>query len=100
MGNEAYQAKKYDEAIRHYTEAINLDPESAVFYSNRSACYFSLKQYQKAFEDALLCVSKDPKFIKGYYRLSSAQTELQLFDDSIAILKAALSIEPGMDTRT
>ena len=68
--------------------------------NNRSACYFSLKQYQKAFEDALLCVSKDPKFIKGYYRLSSAQTELQLFDDSIAILKAALSIEPGMDTRT
>jgi tetratricopeptide (TPR) repeat protein len=60
-----------------------------------SACYSSLKQWQKALEDALQSISKDPKFIKAYYRLSSAQTELQLYNDAEATLKAALSIEPG-----
>jgi tetratricopeptide (TPR) repeat protein len=60
-----------------------------------SACYAGLKQWQKSLEDALSSVSKDPKFIKGYYRLSSAQTELQLFDDAEATLKAALALEPG-----
>jgi tetratricopeptide (TPR) repeat protein len=60
-----------------------------------SACYSSLKQWQKALDDALQSISKDPKFIKAYYRLSSAQTELQLYNDAEATLKAALSIEPG-----
>jgi hypothetical protein len=60
-----------------------------------SACYASLKKWQSSLEDALVSVSKDPKFIKGYYRLSSAQAEMQLFDDAEATLKAALTIEPG-----
>lgn len=94
-GNDAYLAKDYNEAIKHYSESINLEPESAVYYSNRSACYAALKQWDKAYEDAVLCVSKDSKFIKGYYRLSSAQTELKMFDDSLATLRAALTIEPG-----
>lgn len=60
-----------------------------------SACYSALKNWQKSFEDALVCVSKDSKFIKGYYRLSTAQTELGMFDDAETTLKAALALEPG-----
>ncbi len=59
-----------------------------------SACHASLKDWQKSLEDALLSVSKDPKYIKGYYRLSSAQAELQLFDDAETTLRAALTMEP------
>jgi len=70
-----------------FTLSCNLQPTSA--------CYAALKQWQKAYEDAVMSVSKDPKFIKGYLRLSTAQTELQLFDDAETTLKAALSIEPG-----
>jgi tetratricopeptide (TPR) repeat protein len=35
LGNEFFSAKKYDEAIIHYTTAIAEDPENAVYYSNR-----------------------------------------------------------------
>lgn len=42
-----------------------------------------------------MSVSKDPKFIKGYLRLSTAQAELQLFDDAETTLKAAQALEPG-----
>jgi tetratricopeptide (TPR) repeat protein len=35
LGNEAFIAKKYDVAMKHYTKAIELDPENAVYYSNR-----------------------------------------------------------------
>ena len=38
LGNEAFAMKKYDEAIAHYNEAIQLDPDNAVFYSNRRWC--------------------------------------------------------------
>ena len=59
-----------------------------------SACYASKGQWQLSLDDAQLCISKDTKFIKGYYRLCVAQLELNLFDDSIATVKAALDIEP------
>jgi Flp pilus assembly protein TadD len=35
LGNEAFAKQAYDEAISHYSEAIRLDPNNAVYYSNR-----------------------------------------------------------------
>lgn len=35
LGNDAFAAKRYDEAIKHYSEAIQQDPENPVYYSNR-----------------------------------------------------------------
>jgi len=35
LGNEAFVAKKYDEAITHYTDGIRLEPDNGVMYSNR-----------------------------------------------------------------
>ena len=38
LGNEYLLAKKYAEAIQAYTEAIDLNPNNAIYYSNRSDC--------------------------------------------------------------
>lgn len=34
-GNDAFLAKNYVEAIKHYTKAIEFEPNTAIFYSNR-----------------------------------------------------------------
>lgn len=94
LGNECFAAKKYDEAILHYTDAIKEDPENAVYYSNRSACFFSLKKWEAAGEDATTCIQKDSSFIKGYYRLALALTEQGLYDDASSTLLNATKIEP------
>mmetsp|Transcript_10793 Transcript_10793/g.11216 ORF Transcript_10793/g.11216 Transcript_10793/m.11216 type:complete len:256 (-) Transcript_10793:67-834(-) len=97
LGNDAFAAKNYNEAIINYTNAIKLDPDNAVLYSNRCACYSSLKSWQAAIEDASTCVTKDPSFIKGYYRLATAYTEVGNYDDAINVLQTALSKEPDND---
>ena len=61
-----------------------------------SACYASMQNWQLALEDALQCVSKDSNFIKGYFRLSIAQSELGMYEDAETTLRAALAKEPGM----
>lgn len=100
LGNDAFAAKNYDEAIKHYSDAIKEDPDNPVYYSNRSACHASKKDWKSALEDAALCVANGPSFIKGYYRLATAQTELQMFDDAANTLNAAIAMEPENELLT
>jgi stress-induced-phosphoprotein 1 len=53
-------------------QAIELDPQNHVLYSNRSACYASLKEFNKALEDANVCVRLSPQWSKGYGRKGAA----------------------------
>ena len=51
-GNKAFAAKNYDEAIDLFSQAIALDPQNHVLYSNRSAAKAGKKQWTEALEDA------------------------------------------------
>lgn len=52
QGNKAFQAKEYDKAIELFTQAIALDPNNHVLYSNRSAAKAGKKDWNAALEDA------------------------------------------------
>lgn len=71
-GNAALAAGKHDEAIEAYTEALTLNDQNYVIYSNRSAAYVKAGKYQKALLDAQLTVSLNPTWAKGYSRLGTA----------------------------
>lgn len=64
IGNAALAAGNYDQAIALYTEAIALDPNNHVLYSNRSAAYAKQKKYQNALEDAEKTVAIKPDWPK------------------------------------
>lgn len=63
-GNAALQEGKFDDAIKCYTEAIGIDPNNHVLYSNRSAAYAKLGNYSKALEDADKTVQIKPDWVK------------------------------------
>uniref|UniRef100_A0A2A4JBR3 DnaJ homolog subfamily C member 7 n=1 Tax=Heliothis virescens TaxID=7102 RepID=A0A2A4JBR3_HELVI len=69
-GNHLYKFKNYKGALAMYDEAIQLCPENAAYYGNRSACYMMLGMYKKAREDAVKAVSLDSTFTKGYIRMA------------------------------
>jgi len=45
LGNVAYKAKKFDEALVHYNRAIELEPDNIVFYNNKSGTARWLVRY-------------------------------------------------------
>ncbi|ELU16006.1 hypothetical protein CAPTEDRAFT_108722 [Capitella teleta] len=63
-GNQQYVAKNYKDALSLYTQAIEMCPTCAAYYSNRAATYMMLFQFDKALEDARQSVNIDPKFPK------------------------------------
>jgi stress-induced-phosphoprotein 1 len=97
LGNESFTQKKFDEAIGYYTKAIELNPEDATYYSNRSGCYASLDKYQEALEDAESCLRVNPNFIKGYSRKGLALLRLGKEEEALEAYEAGLKIDPNND---
>jgi stress-induced-phosphoprotein 1 len=93
-GNAAFKAQNYEEAIRHFTEAIKLDSSDHVFFSNRSACYASLNKYDEALKDGTECVRLKPDWAKGYTRKGLAEFFLKKYDDATETYKAGLKLAP------
>jgi stress-induced-phosphoprotein 1 len=98
-GNAAFAAKDYTTAIDHYTEAISAakGEEDAVhvLYSNRSACYSGLKQWNKALEDAESTIKSNPSFAKGYGRKGGALHGARQLEEAIQAYEEGLKIAPS-----
>lgn len=92
-GNALFKDKKYEEAIIKYTEAIQHDNSDVTFYSNRSACYAALGQYQNAADDGRQCVITDKNFVKGYFRAALGLQNLGNYDGAQEYVKRGLGIE-------
>lgn len=84
----------FDEAIKCYTEAIALDQNNHVLYSNRSAAYAKAEKYSQALEDAEKTVQIKPDWAKGYSRKGSALAYLGRKDEALDAYEAGLKIEP------
>ena len=91
-GNECYKLKDYAGALSKYNEAIELFPNCAAFYSNRSACYLMLQDPQKAMEDALASTTLDPTFQKGWARLARCSI---ILGDTVTARKALAKLPPN-----
>ncbi|KAM7351329.1 tetratricopeptide repeat protein 2 isoform 2-T2 [Cochliomyia hominivorax] len=70
LGNDQYKAQNYQSALKFYSDAISLCPNSATYYGNRAACYIMLYNYTNALRDARTAVRLDPKFEKAYVRIA------------------------------
>eukprot|EP00606_Chrysophyceae_sp_TOSAG23-5_P000930 GSChrysophyteH2.ASY1.ANO1.1287.1 assembled CDS len=93
-GNAAFQSGKVDDAIRLYSQAIDLHPDGHVLHSNRSAAHMKASNISKALKDAERCIELQPSWAKGYSRLGAAQQGLKRFEKAIETYKNGLKLEP------
>jgi tetratricopeptide (TPR) repeat protein len=98
QGNQAFQEGNVQEAIRLFTQAIDLDPDNHVYYSNRAAAYMKADSKSKALHDAEKCVELAPSWSKGYSRLGAAQQSLRRFEQAIDSFKKGIELDPNNKT--
>ena len=66
QGNAACLHGDFDLAIRHYTEALRLDPKCAKAYFSRGRAYETKGDQGKAVADYTAAIRLDPKYAEAY----------------------------------
>lgn len=92
QGNVAYIDEEFDEAIRHYDEALKAAPRDATILSCRAAALIKKKKFMKALEDVNKAISIDPHHDASYFRKGVACFELEEYETSKASFEKGLSL--------
>lgn len=93
-GNEAFAAKRYEDAIVLYDKAIETDETNFVYYNNRAAAYHELKNYVKAIEDARKSISIENN-AKAHARLGAALWGQLKHREAKGEFEVAAALEPA-----
>lgn len=92
-GNDFFKKGQYQEAISKYEAASKLDPSVPAYYSNAAACWEKLGNYEAMAEAGRNCIKADRTFVKGYFRLATAEKALNDLPACIKTLENGLGIE-------
>ncbi|KAK4362065.1 hypothetical protein RND71_017306 [Anisodus tanguticus] len=84
---------KFNEAINHLTEAILLNPSSAILYATRANVFIKLKKPNAAIRDADAALKVNPDSAKGYKVRGMARAMLGLWKEAAKDLRVASMID-------
>uniref|UniRef100_A0A8C1BXI8 Serine/threonine-protein phosphatase n=1 Tax=Cyprinus carpio carpio TaxID=630221 RepID=A0A8C1BXI8_CYPCA len=87
--------KDYENAIKYYTEALELNPSNAIYYSNRSLAYLRTECYGYALGDATRALELDKNYIKGYYRRATSNMALGKFKAALKDYETVVRVRPN-----
>jgi len=97
LGNTHYKNKDFEEALKHYQNAIDLFPTELTYYTNKAAVFFEMKEYDqciemcdKAAEIAQQGIYDYKKLGKAFARKGNALFKQEKYDESIAAYKKAM----------
>ncbi|KAF2427261.1 mitochondrial precursor protein [Tothia fuscella] len=92
LGNKAYGGKDYIKAIDLYGKAL-LCQRSAVFYSNRAACWNALADWDKVIEDTSAAISLEPTYVKALNRRANAYEQVDRNSEALLDYTASCIID-------
>ncbi|KAK8221325.1 hypothetical protein IWZ01DRAFT_37244 [Phyllosticta capitalensis] len=88
-GNKFFKAKDYANAIKEYSKAIEADPKSATYRSNRAAALISSNRFEEALEDCKAADELDPNNPKILHRLARVYTSLGRPQEALDVYERA-----------
>lgn len=92
-GNSFFKSGQFAKAIEKYQAATALDASVPAYWSNMAACHEKLSQFEKMEEAARNCIKADRSFVKGYFRLATAQKKLGQLGECIKTLESGLAVQ-------
>jgi hypothetical protein len=94
QANAAVAKSDFTGAVKHLTEALELQPSAKELWSNRAFAWSALGRHDEALKDAQQCIRVAPGFSKGHLRAGRALIALGRHDDAADLLEDAFEKMP------
>jgi len=94
QGDALVKQGNYDEAIKEYTAAIELDPTLASAYLGRGQAYYFNGRSLMALSDYSEAIALDPQNAAAYYSRGWSQLANNAWDGAVSDFTKALELEP------
>ncbi|MCS7034086.1 MAG: tetratricopeptide repeat protein [Phycisphaerae bacterium] len=96
-GVQAMNAGRYDQAIRHFTRAIEMCPDFAEAWNQRAVARYLTEDYAASLSDAHQAVALNPHHFGAWSGVGHCCACLGRFDEAIEAYQRALEINPHLD---
>jgi len=97
--NGEFKKGNYEEAIKLYTECLQLDPEfrsyNSIIHCNRGAAYMSLKKYHEALADINKSIELDHQYAKAYFRRAEIKMNNEEYEDALRDFQQVRQLNPN-----
>jgi TonB family protein len=90
------KAGEYNNAVKAFTEAINIDKKYSPGYSGRGLAYMNLKEYEKAIEDFDMAIKRSGKIALNYKLRGDAYSASKKYKMAVEDFNRAIKKEPEM----
>lgn len=98
MAFDAHNREQYDEAINHYSKALELVPSDPDWLMNRAICYGKVGLLEKAEDELLRVVSLSGFSEKAYLHLANILFLEDKYEDAISFYNLYLAIDINYGT--
>jgi tetratricopeptide (TPR) repeat protein len=97
LGNEYYTNQNFNWALQFYDKLLNNINDNnllSIIYSNKSACYLNLSNYNDALFYGLLSIQYNINYSIAWGRIGWAFKKLKKHDDALKSFKIANKLNP------
>jgi len=94
MGINNAKQGNYQQAIKDYDKAIELDPKYAQIYLNRAAVYGKLGNYTQVIKDSTKVIELDPKSAVAYFFRGNSHIHLGNYQQAMKDYDKAIELNP------
>ena len=94
IGLTSYKKGKYEEAVKHYDQAIRINPQNGTTYTNRGAARASLGQHNDAIADYDQAIRLNPQEATTYYNRGNVKGKLGRHKEAIVDFDEAIRLNP------
>jgi RNA polymerase II-associated protein 3 len=94
-GNAAFQHGDWEQAIRHYDRALELQKDMLPARNNRAMALLKLQRWEEALSECEKVLQSQPNNVKALLRAATSEVELNRTDHARRRLESALQAQPN-----